>query len=243
MTHQLSGPKRRYPTLRDEHALLLSEVQLRCRSVTAGTDIDHWPDLELNRLLDYLHVEVLRQVVDEQRCLFRSSHHAPQDIAYLRSEHLELRQDIERLTDAATGEPGRTPSEFAALTGTLQKDLQKHFRDEQALMGVREDGASTPATSALGSRPHEWYPYTAGPLIDLANLPGVQGADAILARLLQLGRGERVEIIAGSDPSALWRSLSSTDPDGDGFAYLEQGPELVVRRGHPPRPRPLVHDR
>ncbi|MEP7179848.1 MAG: hypothetical protein ABI775_12210 [Pseudonocardiales bacterium] len=174
MTKQLPGPKSRYATSRDEHALLLSEVQSRCRSVTAETGIDHRPGLELHRLLDYLRVEV----------------------------------------------------------------LQEHFRKEQALMAVREDGAPTPATSALGSRPHEWYAYTEGPLIDLANLPGVQGSDAIRARLLQLGRGARVEIIAGSDPSALWRRPASIDPDGYGFAYVEQGPTRwrveVTRRVHDP---------
>lgn len=64
MTHELAGPKSSRAPLRDEHALLLSEVQSRFRSVPAGSDIDDWPDLELYRPLDYLHVMVRQQVVD-----------------------------------------------------------------------------------------------------------------------------------------------------------------------------------
>jgi uncharacterized protein (DUF2249 family) len=218
-------------TLSAEHAGLLREVSVRADAVTAAVNEDHWPTRELHRLLDYLHVEVLRQVVDEEWLLFRHRHHAPDTLLRLQAEHLALRRAIEELTDGATGASQFTIGQLtAAITGLLRA-LDEHFRTEQALLH-RDDG--TPSTSSLGAAPHDWYAHTEGPVIDLAALPGSQGVDAVLGRLLRLGPGERITLQAPTDPGPLWRRLAVADPDGYGFRYLQHGPEQwrveIVRR-------------
>src|SRR3954447_422797 len=88
-------------TLPEEHALLLREVTVRGDAVIAGVDTTTWPSPALRRLLDYLFVEVLQQIADEEWRLFRTSGNDPQLLTALRAGHLRLREQIERLTDAA----------------------------------------------------------------------------------------------------------------------------------------------
>jgi uncharacterized protein (DUF2249 family) len=231
-----AGAARTAATLPVEHALLFHEVSLRCDAVTGAADEDHWPAPELHQLLDYLHVEVLQQVVNEEWLLFRAWHHAPEGLLRLRADHLELRRAIDALTDAATGARRLNPHELTNVIAGLLKTLQDHFSNEEALL-LPDADTVTPSTSSLGSTPHEWYAHTEGPVIDLANLPGSRGVDAVLSRLLRLGQGERIELHATTDPSPLWRRLAATHPDGYGFAYLQRGPEQwsveIIRRPAP----------
>ena len=81
-----------------------------------------------------------------------------------------------------------------------------------------------PATSVVGRRPHQWYPLTEGPVIDLDALPAGQATDAAVDRLLRLHRGERVELRSASDPCPVWRRMDGLSPGGYGFAYLQEGP-------------------
>ena len=208
-------------TLAAEHAGLLREVTTRCKAVTSAIGPDHWPANELHRLLDYLHVEVLQQVVDEEWLLFRDWHHATDALQQLRAEHARLRRIVEKLTDAATGASHLSTSELATLISSLLHTLDEHFHSEQEVL---HDPRETPSTSSLGAAPHEWYALTDGPAIDLTALPGRQGVDAVLGRLLRLASGEQIELIAASDPRPLWRRLAAADPDGYGFSYLEDGP-------------------
>jgi uncharacterized protein (DUF2249 family) len=77
----------------------------------------------------------------------------------------------------------------------------------------------------LGGHPHEWYPLTEGPVIDLDALPAAQAVDAAVHRLLRLRRGEHVELQAGTDPHLVWEQLDALSPGGYGFVYLQDGPD------------------
>src|SRR6185437_11807452 len=78
-------------TLQEEHAVLRREVTSRAQAVLSETDEGRWPQQQLQELLNYLRLEVLQQVVDEEWLLFRAAHHAPDELARLRRDHLELR--------------------------------------------------------------------------------------------------------------------------------------------------------
>ena len=84
-------------TLRAEHDLLRREVTARAEGVLSEADAGRWPQQQLRGLLDYLHLEVLRHIIDEEWLIFRMSHHAPEDLASLRQDHLDLRGTIEKL--------------------------------------------------------------------------------------------------------------------------------------------------
>src|SRR5438094_7006690 len=90
-------------TLPEEHALLLKEVTVRADAVIAEVDTSHWPSPALRQLLDYLFVEVLQQVSEEEWRLFRTWGDDPARLVALRAGHLRLREEIEKLTDAAMG--------------------------------------------------------------------------------------------------------------------------------------------
>lgn len=211
-------------TLREEHALLLREVEARAGAVLAAADQGRWPRAELHELLNYLHLEVLRQVAEEEWLLFRAVRNAPEQLAVLRAEHLELRIAIE-LLDQAAATGGRTgglsPSQLAASTRDLLTQLVAHFSSEDTLaIGTQ----AAPATVTFGMQPHEWYARIEGADIDLDELPGHQGTDAALDRLLRLRSDEQVQLRATCDLSPLCRRLTGTDPGGYGIRYLERGP-------------------
>ena len=93
-----------------------------------------------------------------------------------------------------------------------------------------------PATGVLGGRPHEWYPLTEGPVIDLGALPAGQAVAAAVARLLRLGGGGQVALQwpgnTGADRGAIQRSCARAGPLRGG------SPALCPRI-----PRPAVRDR
>ena len=224
-------------TLGEEHALLMRELSSRAEMVLREADEGRWPQSQLRELLNYLHLEVLRQVTDTEWLLFRTTHRAPDELARLRRDHLELRLAIDVLTQAAAtagGADGPSPRQLSAATRDLLVQLDGHFTAEQQLL-TTADG--TPSTASLGCRPHNWYPLTEGRVIDLDQLPGAQGIDAVLGRLLRLAPLEQVELRCSSDPSPLWQRLARTDPGGYGLAYLERGPrrwrlEITRRTAH-----------
>ena len=214
-------------TLKDEHAVLMREVRARAQALLTVTDEGRWPTAELQELLNYLRLEVLQQVVDEEWLLFRIAHHAPHELARLRREHLELRLATETLATAAAtagGDGALTNRQLSAITHDLLTQLEDHLAAEEKL--TTDAGAAMPTTVSLGAQPHEWYALTEGPVIHLDELPGEQGVDAALGRLLRLQRTEQVEIRSSSDPSPLWQRLVATDPGGYGVEYLERGPLL-----------------
>lgn len=216
------GPAAGVPTtLTAEHALLLDAVTGRASEVLAQADQGRWPQRELQQLLDYLHLEVLRQVVDEEWLLFRNSHHDPEHLVQLRQDHLELRRMIETLAAAAASPDQQSPAQLATTTRGLLTKLQSHVTAEEQLLCAEGE---PPSTSAMGGAPHTWFELTDGTLLDLDNLPGPQGVDAVLGRMLRLRAGEQVEVRAGSDPMPIWRRLAMADPGGYGFTYIKKGP-------------------
>lgn len=237
----LAGTTARVPvTLSDEHVLLISETTARAEANLRAIDDGRWPADELRELVNYLHLEVLRQIVDEEWVLFRASRSAPEDLDRLRRDHLELRLSIDLLTQA-TMSSGLSPTQLAATIDHLLGQLTDHMAAEESLLSTATE---IPAVESVGGQPHEWYDLTEGPVIDLDKLPGEQGADAALARLTRLRRGEQVELRASFDPGPLWQRLVRADPGGYGITYLERGPRRwrvqLVNRPDRWSPHPLA---
>ena len=115
-----------------------------------------------------------------------------------------------------------SPQQLALATRDLVRTLDDHLLAEEKLLAAA--GTTPRATSSLGRRSHEWYALTEGPVIDLDSLPSRPGFDVVLDRLLQMRRGETIELRSGSDPGPLWQRLARTDPGGYGIALLENGP-------------------
>jgi uncharacterized protein (DUF2249 family)/hemerythrin-like domain-containing protein len=209
-------------TLAEEHAQLLREVSARAAVVLREAAEDRWPILSLRELVDYLHLEVLQQVVDEEWLLFRAAYHAPDELARLRREHLELRLAIDVLAQAAAGGGDLSPQQLAAASQDLLVRLGEHLAAEERVLAVA--GAAPRATTSLGRRPHEWYALTRGPVIDLDGLPSGPGFDAVLERLERMKPGETLQLRASVDLGPLWQRLSRADPGGYGIALLQNGP-------------------
>lgn len=219
-------------TLAEEHALLLSQATIRAKDLFAVTAEDRWPALELQVLLDYLRAEVLGQDTDEERLLFPAG--ASPGISGLAREHARLRAAIETLERVAAGESTWSPAELAAATQDLLHQLARHFHAGEAQLAAAGTPGKVPATTMLGAHPHEWYPLTEGPVIDLDALPAGQAVHAAVDRLLRLRRGEHVELQARTDPYLVWEQLDELLPGGYSFAYLQDGPDRwrmqVIRR-------------
>lgn len=220
-----------------EHAVLRKGVAVRAEAVIHEAEQGRWPTRGLVALVNYLQLELLRQIADEEWLLFRAARHETDALARLRNQHLELRLGIDALTQAAARGGQLTPAQLAVTTRDLLAHIDAHLAAEETVLAAAD--AATPSTASLGSQPHEWYPLLEGPVIDLDRLPGSQGADAALHRLLQLRPGERLELQAAADPSPLWRRLWFADPGGYGVTHLEQGParwrvEIVRRPSEPP---------
>jgi uncharacterized protein (DUF2249 family) len=210
-------------TLADEHALLLSQVVIRAEDLLAVTAEDRWPARELQALLGYLRAEVLGQDADEERLLFPAG--ASPGISRLARDHARLRTAIETLERVAAGESTWSPAELAAATRDLLHQLERHFHAGEAVLAAAGTPGKVPATAMLGGHPHEWYPLTEGPVIDLDALPAGQAVDAAVNRLLRLRRGEHVELHAGTDPHLVWWQLDVLSPGRYGFVYLQDGPD------------------
>ncbi|MGH3182241.1 MAG: hypothetical protein ACRDOE_10110, partial [Streptosporangiaceae bacterium] len=103
--------------------------------------------------------------------------------------------------------------------------LEHHLSAEEKLLGSGRARQNVPATVALSGHPHEWYPLTEGPMIDLDALPVGQAVDATVARLLRLHRGEQVELRSGADISPVWREMDRLSPGGYRFVFLQDGPD------------------
>jgi uncharacterized protein (DUF2249 family) len=227
-TREVSGPERlnesagAAATLAEEHEQLMTEVSRRAGVVLSETEDGRWPILALRELVDYLHLEVLQQVVDEEWLLFRSASHAPDELAGLRRDHLELRLAIDVLAQAAAGGGEMSPQQLAVTTQDLLARLEQHLAAEEKVLAAA--GELPRATASLGGHPHEWYALTQGPVIDLDALPAGPGFDAVLDRLVRMKPGETVELRAGIDLGPMWQQLCRADPGGYGIALLQNGP-------------------
>ncbi|MDR0345611.1 MAG: hemerythrin domain-containing protein [Nocardiopsaceae bacterium] len=216
------GVPRPAPGLTDEHEQLLRQVAVRAEALLAVATAGHWPARELAALLGYLRAEILRQAADEETLLFPASGPHP-GLTRLARDHVRLRAGIEALEHAAR-DPAGSLAVLATTTQDLLCQLERHLAAEEAVLAGAGGTGSTPATTDLGARPHEWYPLTEGPVIDLDALPPGQDVDAAVERLRRLRRGERAELRGSADLSPVWLQISRFAPGRYSFACLEDGP-------------------
>ena len=210
-------------TLADEHALLLGQVAARAGKLLAVVSRGGWPGAELAALAGYAQAEVLRHVSDEETLLFPAGR--SEAATRLARDHARLRAGIELLARAAAGEQLLSPGGLAAATRDFVGQLEHHMRAEEETLAAQRAPDGVPATVALGSHPHRWYPLTEGPVIDLDALPPGQAVAAAVDRLLRMRRGEQVELQAGIDLDPVWREISKLSPDGYQFTVLQDGPD------------------
>ena len=140
-------------------------------------------------------------------------------------DHARLRAGIELLARAAAGEQLLSPGGLAAATRDFVSQLEHHMRAEEETLAAQRAPDGVPATVALGSHPHRWYPLTEGPVIDLDALPPDQAVAAAVDRLLRVRRGEQIELRSGTDISPVWREMDQLSPDQYRFAVLQEGPD------------------
>ena len=219
-------------TLADEHLLLLGQVAARAGELLTVAERGRWPGAELAALLGYIRAEVLRQVSDEETLLFPAAAAAAGELA---RDHARLRVATEVLELAASGEQALSLGQLAAAVRDFVTQLERHLSDEEELLAGGRAPEVVPATGVLSGHPHEWYPLTEGPVIDLDALPAGQAVAAAVARLLRLGGGEQVELQWGSDLSPVWREMDLLSPGGYGFVFLHDGPgrwHVRVTRRH-----------
>lgn len=220
-------------SLAGEHAVLRREITRRTEPLLRAADAGQWPEQELRSFVDYLQLEVLRQISDEEWQVYRAARHSGEPFAQLRSQHLELRLSIDELTAAAVAPARGAPADLAARVRDLVSQIESHIAaEEQVLTGA------APSMSSLGSQPHEWYPLTEGPVIDLDRLPGPRGTDAVFDRLLQLRPGESVELDSGTDPGPLLHRVRRGSPGAYLVDTTVHGPPRWRARitRHPPEP-------
>ena len=209
-------------TLAEEHLLLLWQVTARAGELLIAAAAGRWPAAELASLAGYAQTEVLRQASDEETLLFPAS--LSPATGKLAQDHARLRAGAELLTLAATGERRLLPGQLAAATRDFVDQLEYHMSAEEKLLGTGQAAQSVPGVTALGGRPHDWYPLTQGPVIDLDALPPGQAIAAAVDRLLRMRHGEQIELQSGTDLSPVWREIDQISPAGYSFVSMEDGP-------------------
>ena len=213
---------RRPLTLAEEHVLLLWQVTARADELVAAAARGRWPKAELAALAGYAQAEVLRQASDEEALLFSAA--PAREAARLARDHARLRAAADLLARAAAGEQPMSPRQAAVAARDFAALLERHLRAEENLLASGRGPQGAPGTVTLGGRPHEWYPLTEGPVVDLDALPKDQAVAAAVDRLLRMRRGEQVELQSGTDLNPVWREISGLSPDGYRFTVVQDGP-------------------
>jgi iron-sulfur cluster repair protein YtfE (RIC family) len=126
-------PDDRPLTLADEHGLLLRQVAVRAEELLAVAADGGWPSRELEALLTYMRMEVLRQAQDEERLLFPACASSPA-LERLGRDHTILHLLTETLATAASGNGSQVPTDLAATTRDLLAHLERHLSDEEAVL-------------------------------------------------------------------------------------------------------------
>lgn len=219
----IAGGREHPRTLVDEHALLLAQVAGRAEQVLAAIAEDRWPAEELRALVGYLRAELLHHAADEEWLLFPARHPAPV-FGRLARDHDRLRAATEVLEQAAADAGLHSSVQVAVVTRDLLDQLRGHLAAEELALAAADAPASVPATTGPGSRQHEWYQLTEGPVINLDALPRDEVTDAAVDRLMRLRSGEQVELRSARDPEAVWQRIDQLSPGRYGFAYLQDGP-------------------
>lgn len=210
-------------TLAEEHMLLLWQVTARAEELLTAAAHGRWPGAELASLAGYAQAEVLRQTSEEEALLFPAV--PTRELAGLARDHARLRSAADLLARAAAGERPMSPAQVAAAARDFVAQLERHLRAEENLLTSQRAPRGVPGTAALGGHPHEWYPLTEGPAVDLDALPQSQAVAAAVDRLLRMRRGEQVELQAGTDLDPVWREISELSPGGYQFTSTQDGPD------------------
>ena len=202
------------------------KVTASAEKLLSATEHGRWPGAELAALAGYAQAEVLRQVSDEEALLFPAV--PAQTVAWLARDHVRLRAAAELLARAAAGEQPMSPAQLAAAVRDFVVQLERHLRHEEDLLASgrapHHVPHHVPGTVHLGGHPHEWYPLTEGPVVDLDALPPDQAVAAAVDRLLRMRRGEQVELQSGTGLDPVWREISELSPGGYRFTVLQDGP-------------------
>lgn len=209
-------------TLAEEHVLLLWQVRARAGELLTAVANGRWPAAELAALAGYARAEVLRQASDEEALLFSAVPAA--EAGGLARDHTRLRSAADLLTRAAAGEQPMTAGQAAAAVRDFVAQLERHTEAEENLLGAGGAAPRVPGTEALGGHPHQWYPLTEGPVVDLDALPPAQMVAAAVDRLLRMRQGEQVELVSGTGLEPVWREISELSPDGYRFTVTQDGP-------------------
>lgn len=209
-------------TLAEEHILLLWQVTASAEKLLTATEHGRWPSAELAALAGYAQAEVLRQVSDEEVLLFPAV--PAQMVAGLARDHVRLRAAAELLARVAAGEQPMSAAQLAAAVRGFVIQLERHLRNEDDLLASDRAPHHVPGTVHLGGHPHEWYPLTEGPVVDLDALSPDQAAAAAVDRLLRMRRGEQVELQSSTGLDPVWREISEFSPGGYQFTVLQDGP-------------------
>jgi hypothetical protein len=209
-------------TLAEEHVLLLWQVTASAEKLLAAAEHGRWPGAELASLAGYARAEVLRQVSDEEALLFPAV--SSQTAAGLARDHVRLRAAAELLARVSAGEQAMSPAQLAAAVRDFVTQLERHLHSEEGLLASGRAPQNVPGTVTLGGHPHEWYPLTEGPVVDLDALPPGQAVAAATDRLLRMRRGEQVELQWSTDLNAVWREITELSPSGYRFTLVEDGP-------------------
>jgi hypothetical protein len=194
-----AGPTARPPlTLAEEHVLLLWQVTASAEKLLTAAEYGRWPGAELAALAGYAQAEVLRQVADEEALLFPAV--PARMVAGLARDHVRLRAAAELLARAAAGEQPMSPAQVAAAVRDFVVRLERHLRNEEDLLASGRAPQDVPGTVHLGGHPHEWYPLTEGPVVDLDALPPDQAVAAAVDRLLPVRLDQSLHSAAGTPP-------------------------------------------
>jgi len=221
-------------TLAEEHVLLLWQVTARAEELLTAAAHGRWPGAELAALADYAQAEVLRQASDEEALLFPAA--PAREVAGLARDHARLRSAAELLARAAAGEQPMSAGQVAIAARDFAAQLERHLRAEERLLASGRAAQGVPGTVTLGGHPHQWYPLTEGPVVDLDALPRGHAVAAAVDRLLRMRRGEQVELQSGTDLNPVWREINELSPGGYRFTALQDGPlrwRMQVTRRQP----------
>ena len=218
-----ASPTARPLTLAEEHVLVLWQVTTSAEKLLSTAEHGRWPGAELTALAGYARAEVLRQASDEEALLFPAA--SARAVAGLARDHARLRSAADLLVRAAAREQPMSLAQVATAARDFAAQLERHLRAEDNLLASQRSPQGVPGTAALGGHPHEWYPLTEGPVVDLDTLPLGQAVAAAVDRLLRMRRGEQVELQSGADLDPVWREISELSPGGYRFTVLQDGPD------------------
>src|SRR5512146_1625520 len=140
-------------TLAEEHMLLLWQVTASAEKLLTATERGRWPGAELAALAGYAQAEVLRQVSDEEALVFPAV--PAEEAAGLARDHVRLRAAAELLARAAAGEQPMSTARLAAAVRDFTVQLERHLRNEDALLTSDHAPRDVPGTVHLGGHPHE----------------------------------------------------------------------------------------